>query len=325
MDAIVYRLESRDFMEMEHALSAWDHRYRQISPGAFQGSLLHTQVGSLGIFRNRWESAIHYRGVAPEGTIALGFTLAQSGEGRWMGQRMGPDDMIVAGCGAEGEYLSAPLWDSVVFAIPEAVLAQQIADITHDDPRNFIVHGIARLTPQVSAQVRQAAMAYLDAAARSLVRPDAPSPLPEMAKSIIELMAHALVSVQPPRAPKQSLNRQRQLIRTAEDYCAHNKDQPLRISRLCREIDVSERTLRDAFHNLTGMSPLAYLKTEQLNRVYRTLHNADPAEVLIKQIAYRNGLRHVGQFCGDYKHLFGELPSETLQRRTPSTTHWRTS
>jgi len=252
--------------------------------------------------------------VAPEGTIALALTLAQSGEGRWNGQRMGPDDMIVAGCGAEGEYLSAPLWDSVVIAVPETELAQQIADLTHDDPRGFIAHGVARLTPQAAAQVRQAARAYLDASARALVRPDAASPLQEMARSMIELMAHALVSAQPPRSQKQSLNRQRQLIRKAEDYCAHNKDQPLRIGRLCRETGISERSLRDAFHKLASMSPLAYLKTEQLNQVYRTLHNADPAEALIKQIAYRNGFRHIGQFCRDYKHLFGELPSETLQR-----------
>jgi AraC-like DNA-binding protein len=314
MDAIVYSLESRDFTEMEHALSAWDHRYRQISPGRFHGGLLHTQVGSLGIFRNRWERAVHYRGVAPEGTVALALTLAQSGEGRWNGQRMGPDDMIVAGCGAEGEYLSAPLWDSVVIAVPETELAQQIAELTHDDPRGFIAHGVARLTPQAAAQVRQAARAYLDASARALVRPDAASPLPEMARSMIELMAHALVSAQPPRSQKQSLNRQRQLIRKAEDYCAHNKDQPLRIGRLCCETGISERSLRDAFHKLAGMSPLAYLKSEQLNQVYRTLHHADPAEALIKQVAYRNGFRHIGQFCRDYKHLFGELPSETLQR-----------
>ena len=315
MEAIVYRLESRDFTEMEHALSAWDHRYRQISPGAFRGSLLHTQVGSLGIFRNRWERAIHYLGVAPEGTVALGLTLAQSGEGRWNGQRMGPDDMLVAGCGTEGEYLSAPLWDSVIFAIPETELTQQIAELTHDDPRGFVAYGIARLTPQAAAQVRQAARAYLDASARALARPDAPSPLPEMARPMIELIAHALVSARSPRSPKKSLNRQRQLILKADDYRAHNKDQPLRISQLCREIDVSERSLRDAFHKLTGMSPLVYLKTQQINQVYRTLHDADPAEALIKQVAYSYGFRHIGQFCREYKYMFGELPSATLQRR----------
>ena len=101
MGAIVYKLESRDFKEMQHALSTWDHRYRQLSPGTFHGGLLHTQVGSLGIFRNRWERAVHFCGVAPKGTVAIGLTLAQSGKGRWNGQRMGHDDVIVTGCGTE--------------------------------------------------------------------------------------------------------------------------------------------------------------------------------------------------------------------------------
>jgi AraC-like DNA-binding protein len=299
---------------MEHALSAWDHRYRQISPGAFHGSLLHTQVGSLGIFRNRWERAIHYLGVAPEGTVALGLTLAQSGEGRWNGQRMGPDDVLVAGCGVEAEYLSAPLWDSVVFAIPETELTRRIAELTHDDPRDFLAHGIARLTPQAAAQVRQAARAYLDAAARVLAMPDAPSPLAEMARPMIELIAHALVSAQPPRSQKQSLIRQRQLIRKAEAYLVHNKAQPLRIGQLCHETGLSERSLREAFHKLTGMSPLAYLKTEQLNRAYDLLRAGNPDETLIKNVALDNGFSHLGQFSRDYKQLFGELPSETIKR-----------
>jgi AraC family ethanolamine operon transcriptional activator len=298
---------------MEHALSAWDHRYRQISPGAFHGSLLHTQVGSLGIFRNRWERAIHYLGVAPEGTVALALTLAQSGEGRWNGQRMGPDDMIVAGCGVEGEYLSAPLWDSVVFAIPGTELTRQIAELTHDDPRDFVAHGIARLTPQAAAQVRQAARGYLDASARALARRDAPSPLPEMARAMIELLAHALVSTQPPRSQKQSLNRQRQLIRKAEAYCELNKAQPLRIGQLCLETDISERSLRAAFHKLTGMSPLVYLKTEQLNRAHDLLRAGNPDETLIKNVALANGFSHLGQFSQSYKQLFGELPSETIK------------
>lgn len=314
MDTVVYSLESRDFLEMEAALSAWDHRYRQISPGAFRGNLLHTQVGSLGIFRNCWERAIHYRGVAPEGTIALGVTLAQNGEGRWMGQRMGPDDMIVSDCHAEGEFHSAPFWDSVVFAIPETELVQQIADITHDDPRNILIKGLVHLTPQVSARVRRASMTYLDAAAQSLLAPDVLSPLPQMAKSIIELIARALISAQPHRHSKLSLNRQRQLIHKAEDYCVHHSNSPLIISQLCREIDVSERTLRYAFHNKVGTSPLAYLKVQLLNQVYRVMRDADPGTVIIKQIAIDHGFTHLGHFSGDYQRLFGELPSETLHR-----------
>lgn len=313
METIAYSLESRDFMEMEHALSAWEHRYRQISPGAFHGSLLHTQVGSLGIFRNRWGRGIHFRGVAPEGTIGLAITLAQSAEGRWMGQRMGPDDVIVLGCGEEGEYHSASLWDSVVFAIPETELMQDIADITQEDSRYFLGHRAVRFPPQVSAQVRQAATTYLGVATRSLATPEAPSPLPQLAKQVVGMVARALVAADPRRQAKSSLNRQRQLIRKAEDYVVHLTDQPLRIRDLCRAININERTLRDAFYKVTDTSPLAYLKTQQLNRVYRVLHDAEPDKVLIKQVAYANGFTHLGQFSRDYKQMFSELPSVTLR------------
>jgi len=296
---------------MEHALSAWDHQYRQISDGAFHGGLLCTQTGSLGIFRNRWERAIHYRGTPPKGTIAIAISLVQTGEARWMGQRMAFDDVIVQRSGTEAEYLSAPLWDSLVFAIPEAELAQQIADISHDDPHDFIPHGVAHFTPQAAAQVRQASLAYLDIAA---TLPGARSALPEIAQQLVGLIASALVSARPQHPEKPSRYRQRRLIKSAEDYVAHLTDQPLRIGQLCRELNTSERTLRNVFHKLAGTSPLAYLKTEQLNRAYRVLNDTDPTETLIKQVALRYGFRHIGQFCGDYKKLFGELPSETLQR-----------
>ena len=152
-----------------------------------------------------------------------------------------------------------------------------------------------------------------------MVKPDAPSPLPELAKSAVELIAHALVSAQLPRHTKPSIKRQRQLIHQAEDYVAHLTDQPLRVGWLCHAIDVSERTLREAFYKVTDTSPLAYLKTQQLNRVYRSLRDVDPDEVLIKEVAVANGFTHPGQFSRDYKRLFGELPSETLQHRQLNT------
>jgi AraC family ethanolamine operon transcriptional activator len=300
-------------MEMQQALDAWDHRYDQISPGAFRGSIHYTQAGSLGIFRNRWERAIHYRGVAPEGTVGLALSLVQSGEARWMGQPVAFNDLILQRCGMAAEYLSAPLWDSVVFAIPEAELAQQIADLTDDDPWDIIVHGRIRLIPQVAAQLRQAALVYLETAARSLAGVGVTSILPEMADSMVEQVVRALVSSKPLRDEKAGLNRQRRLIKSVEEYVAELAEQPLRIGRLCCELDICERTLRHTFDNLTGMSPLAYLKTERLNRVHHVLRDADPTKVMVKQVAIASGFNHLGQFSQDYGQLFGELPSETLR------------
>jgi len=314
MDTQIFSLESHDFVELEEALSAWDHQYQQISPGTFYGRFLHTQNDMLGVYRNRWERAIHYRG-APLGVVMFAVTLTQTSEALWMGQRVGVDDVCVQRCGAEAEYLSAPLWDSVVLTIPEVELARQIVDITHDDPETLLhTHGVVHLTPQLATQVRQAALNYIDTAVRSVATPDAPSPLPQMAKSTVELMARVLVSAQPQRHVKSSLNRSSQWVHKAEEFCRRHADQPLRIGQLCRELGVSERTLRDAFYKLTDTSPLAHLKTQRLNQVHRELRGSDPGEVLINQLAFASGFSHLGHFCHDYKQLFGESPSETIKR-----------
>jgi AraC family ethanolamine operon transcriptional activator len=315
-DTYIHAVESRDFLEMERVLGAWDHRYRQISPGAFGGRLLLTQTGSLGIFRNRWERAIHYQGVAPKGTVGLAISLSQPGEAHWMGQPTTADDVIVQPCGVEAEYISASLWDSVVFTIPEVDFVQQTADITHSDPVEILRRpSVVHLTTQVAAEIRRACTAYLECAVQALARPDAPSPLPGMAKSTADLITRAVVSSRPQRERKPSLSRQRQLIGKAVDYCASHEDEAIRINELCRELGVSERTLRFAFHSLTGMPPLAFLKTQRLNRIHRLLRKSDPAEVLVKQVAYPHGFSHLGQFSQDYRKLFGETPSETLRLR----------
>jgi AraC family ethanolamine operon transcriptional activator len=315
MDPQIFSLESQDFEEMGQALDRWDHRYEQISPGAFRGNIFATQIGSLGIFRNRWEQAIHYRGAAPSGTIGLAISLTQSGEARWMGERVGFNDVIIQRAGFEADYVSASLWDSVVFTIPEAEFAQCLASLTHADPGEVLkAHGVVRLSPEMAARLRETSMAYLDAAARSLSECDEPSPLPEMAGAAVELIARTMVDSGPSREARPVLRKQRKLLRATEEYCEHHAHQPLRIGDLCRQLGVSERTLRYTFQELSGISPLDYLKAQRLNRVRRVLHDCDPANTPVKQVALENGFFHLGHFSRDYKDLFDELPSETIRR-----------
>jgi len=81
---------------------------------------------------------------------------------------------------------------------------------------------------------------------------------------------------------------------------------------ICAVLGVSERTLRYAFHEYVGMSPVAYLRTRRLNHVRAVLARSDPQQVTITQVAMRYGFLHLGRFAGDYKSMFGEAPSKTL-------------
>lgn len=316
MDISVFHLESREFEELEQALDSWDHRYRQMSPGAFRGKLQHTQVGSCGIFHNRWERAIHYEGTAPPGTIGMAISLNQTGEARWMGRQVSINDMIVQRKGTEAEYLSGSLWDSVVFALPEVDVYEHVANLSQQDPEAVIsTHGVVHLAPRLAAQIREASIAYLRATRQPGNRPADQRACAKLAQDAIALIAQGLASSHVPNQARATQQRRNELVRKAKDLAADRSGQTLRIGELCRDLSVSERTLRHAFCDVTGMSPLDYLKKFRLNRVKSRLREAVAGEVLVKQIAYSNGFTHLGQFGRDYRQLFGESPSQTLLRK----------
>ncbi|PHQ34629.1 helix-turn-helix domain-containing protein [Rhodopirellula bahusiensis] len=314
-DMNFFKLESRHFEEMEQTLSGWDHQYRQMSPGTFRGILQHLQTETCAIFRNRWEQSIHYHGTAPPGTLGMAISLEQQGEARWVGQRVSFNDLIVQRAGREAEYLSGSLWDSVVFVVPEAVLSERIADLQQIDPDPIVqTHGVVHLTPQLADQLRRTSQAYLHAAERFQNGLCAPHVIEELADRTITLLATGLFASRVNRHSNSILQRRNKLVHQAKEHAADRANQPLRIGELCKEIKVSERTLRHAFGDVTGMSPLDYLKAFRLNRVRRQLRETTEQDVLVKQFAYANGFSHLAQFSQDYRQLFGELPSQTLQR-----------
>jgi len=108
-----------------------------------------------------------------------------------------------------------------------------------------------------------------------------------------------------------SANRAR-LVRRAEEYMRAHLRNPLSVLDLCRELDVSERTLHYAFQEVHGLSPMAYFKVHRLNAVRQELKAAPAGTTSVHEIAQRWGFWHSGEFAADYRRLFGELPSQTF-------------
>jgi transcriptional regulator GlxA family with amidase domain len=93
-----------------------------------------------------------------------------------------------------------------------------------------------------------------------------------------------------------------------------NPDQPLYIPELCKAIGVSDRTLRVCCQEHLGMSPKQYLLLRRMHLARRTLRNSAPTATTVTEIAAQYGFWQFGRFAGEYRSLFGELPSTTLGR-----------
>jgi AraC family ethanolamine operon transcriptional activator len=79
---------------------------------------------------------------------------------------------------------------------------------------------------------------------------------------------------------------------------------------------VSERTLEYAFKEIAGLTPMNYLVRLRLHRVRQALLAAKPESTTVSIQALNWGFWHFGEFSRAYKECFGELPSDTLRRKS---------
>ena len=85
------------------------------------------------------------------------------------------------------------------------------------------------------------------------------------------------------------------------------------VPELCRRFHMSRRTLQYCFEEVTGLAPTAFLRSIRLNGARRELRRRQRGQRSVSEIALDWGFSHFGQFAQDSRHLFGELPSETLR------------
>jgi len=140
---------------------------------------------------------------------------------------------------------------------------------------------------------------------------------PEVAQSLEQALVHAMIVCLTDDASfeMRSCTRQHATILTRfEEFLAENQDRPLYLGEICTAIGVMERTLRRCCHEHLGMGPLLYLCLRRMHLTRRALISAVPETTTVATVAMDHGFWELGRFSGEYKALFGELPSASLHR-----------
>lgn len=104
-----------------------------------------------------------------------------------------------------------------------------------------------------------------------------------------------------------------QKFNNAIDYIHENLNEIVSVSQVSQFVNIPERTLRYNFEKKYNISPKDFIQKLRLNGVKKRL-SGNLKTPSIYKIASEYNFWHMGQFARDYKHLFGELPSETLKR-----------
>jgi AraC-like DNA-binding protein len=106
------------------------------------------------------------------------------------------------------------------------------------------------------------------------------------------------------------------IIKLSIDFLKANSYRPIHVLDLCSALNVRMRTLYYAFQEFYGLSPIRYLRLVRYARARKDLINAEPVGTTVTEIATKWHFWHFGRFSIEYKNLYGESPSETLNKNT---------
>ncbi|GAG27212.1 unnamed protein product, partial [marine sediment metagenome] len=86
------------------------------------------------------------------------------------------------------------------------------------------------------------------------------------------------------------------------------------VATVSRHLGCSTRALQVAFKDVMGMPPFQYVLARRLQLAQRDLLLAKPDKETVTHVAAEHEFFHFGRFSQYYRALFGELPSDTLNK-----------
>ncbi len=307
------RATTIDLDSMEAFVSVQPERGRsslQLQPGHFRARLRESSWGSASLQQERWECGIGVR--SERATSFVTFALITQSEGRvlWNGAPLARGDLLRIT--EPWEVVTEGLFEFVGFCLARDALEDAEYNRFGDQDRMSVPPRSSIIRPRDPGGVATFVRRCLELLESSDLGGAA---LTAMEAEMIDLATRvdrAAVDDEVLRPSHPSSRRA--LVRRVEDYLDASRGVFPSISRLCEITGASERTLEYAFRDQRGLTPSRYLKLRRMNLVRERLRAAHSPETRVTDIALDCGFYDLGRFAGEYRSLFGELPSETLAR-----------
>jgi AraC family transcriptional regulator, ethanolamine operon transcriptional activator len=253
---------------------------------------------------SRADVALARRIRIPDGTCAFLVPLVVPESARWNARPVSGNELIVCAPGSES-YACDP--GGTEFAIISVPARSTPAALAHA----FLNGGTRECTLLPRARDAQTLQRRLRTALESTaLDAGAVAVLNDIRGALEACLRHAVLSE---RRGKTSAGRSR-IVRRAEEFFRTHVGEPVSMAQLSSNAMVSERCLREAFYDTYATSPMRYLRLWQLHQVRRALRSPDGCHATVTDIATFHGFYELGRFAGEYKALFGEVPSQTLSR-----------
>jgi AraC-like DNA-binding protein len=142
--------------------------------------------------------------------------------------------------------------------------------------------------------------------------------VPEVAhgleQALIQAMVTCCLSTTEFDTDRAAQRRHQTIMQRFHKLLEANPDRPVYLIEMAEAVGASVRTLMNGCQEHLGMSPKKFLVLRRMHLARQALSMAAPSKTSVAGVATQYGFWEFGRFSGEYKSLFGELPSITLRR-----------
>jgi len=280
----------------------------QVGKGSFQADMLHASLGKGILDSARYSNSILTEGTVSQDNMSFGFIHNCRNEFNFNGNILQKHDLLM---GDERGPLSSCIpadthWSSFQFKRND--LLKLGIKLGKDNSK--ILHFNKKMQEGLSCKLG-GVLNYLEEASDqqiSLLNKDF------FYHHILGIYANALEHTK----GISHLKRDESLFLSKKIYTYLNNHarQPIQMIDLTALVGKSERTVERIFKKYFGITPYTYLKIHRLHLIREHLRHIDDSfPTNIGDIAMKHGFMQMGYFGSEYKKIFGETASETLQKR----------
>jgi AraC family ethanolamine operon transcriptional activator len=310
---------SHDIDDQASSLSDWQQRYEQLGCGRFHGSVWQLVMPGGALVRETTNRQLREQFSPPANHVALALPLSVMPGSMFMGRPLLRDSLMVMPANSEYDMVSAGTLDLIGMVVHCDTLNATLTPSELEWLNRAEHQGHRYLPAEVASAMRRRLLAICNDAQQQLKQPR-PSPLPLGATAEPTLLPAALVHTVSiamtedaaewaSTLPRRADTRQR-VVKRAMDFTHANLHNNIGVPDICAAAFASRRTLQYCFEEFLHTTPQTYLRALRLNEARRKLKRS--ADLPITTVAFALGFNSASNFTKHYKHMFGELPSQTF-------------
>lgn len=309
------RRKTSDSDEHAESLGKWDQIYDQLTPGAFSGEVTDIWFEGMQIFRETTNRSVSQSGTTWKGSFVIGIPVGLKSPGLFAKQLLTQDSVLTFRGDNDFTLTTPDNFDVVAVAVPEQALIDAIQPHSNEELKQLFpsAPSVLVIPPGKLDELRNCLLSIFDPSNFEPGLLAYPQVQKAMRSAIIGHLAEVLGTATQAPPPSRSFKGRLQVVRDATDYALSHTTEPITVGDLCERLNISRRMLNYCFLEVFGTNPVQYLRTLRLNGVRRELRECSGSTSVIRDIASNWGFWHLSRFAGEYRELFGELPSDTLR------------